>query len=271
MSQSQSGSSIPCIDKRRDIEVRAQEYQTMREVEDSHWWYHILRGLTVEALASRLENGAAVLDAGCGTGGTLAVLRDAGHGWRLSGFDLAPEAVELTRARGFTDVRIASVDEPPRDDACQDAIVSLDVLYFRGVDRPRAMAGFHRALKPGGVLVMNLAAFECLRGSHDVAVSTGKRFTRGEVIEMLREAGFEVEVVHYWNAWLFAPIFVWRQASRLFVGRDATEVASDLSSPPAVLNRALIAMGRLDARLSRWLRIPFGTSVFCVASKRKTK
>lgn len=249
----------------------AREYETMRQVEDTYWWYRTLRGMTVEALTSRLTGGTAVLDAGCGTGGTMAALRDAGRGWRLSGFDLSPQAVEITRARGFTELWTASVNDPPAEDERYDAIVSLDVLYFRGVDREKAMAGFHRALKHGGVLVMNLPAFECLRGSHDVAVSTDKRFTRHEVAAMLREAGFEVEIIHYWNAWLFAPILIWRQVSRLLVADSATEAISDLRQLPTVVNDMLAMAARMDARIGCSLRIPFGTSVFCVASKPKER
>lgn len=251
--------------------MQPHEYETMRSVEDTYWWYRVLRRMVAEELAARLTSTVAILDAGCGTGGMMTAMRTMHSEWRLTGCDLSPQAVELTKARGFQNVRQGSVDNLPDYESTFDAVVSLDVICSSGVDRDKAVRSFHRVLKPGGSLVLNLPAFECLRGSHDSAVAVEKRFTRAEVESMLADAGFEIEVLHFWNAWLFAPIFIWRQVSRLFVASDATEIVSDLHPLPAVMNDMLATIGNLDARLSRMLRIPFGTSVFCVASKRKGK
>lgn len=249
--------------------MQAREYQTMRDVEDTYWWYRVLRGMVLREIAARLPAGAEILDAGCGTGGMMEVLRKARGDWRLTGIDFSSHAVEHTRARGFQNVSAGSVDELKADDGAFDAVISLDVLYFRGVNRERAIAEFHRVLKPGGALILNLAAFECLRGSHDVAVATEKRFTAAEVRALLEGGGFEIEIVRYWNAWLFLPILFWRQISRFVSGQTTEETSSDLNALPWLVNRGLIAMGRFDFMICRLLHIPFGTSVFSVARKRK--
>ena len=66
-----------------------REYDVLRSLEDTYWWYAVLRAGTA-AEVSRLCTGrtdVVLLDAGCGTGGMLTWLRRQGSSWRLSGVD----------------------------------------------------------------------------------------------------------------------------------------------------------------------------------------
>ena len=77
--------------------MKAGQHQLMRQVEDEHWWYRVLRGQVVRALSRMVPEGWSLLDAGCGTGGMLSWLR----GWEAHGCEIAAEAVEHCRARGL--------------------------------------------------------------------------------------------------------------------------------------------------------------------------
>ena len=244
------------------------EYQTMRQVEDTYWWYSTLRGMVVQEVKQRAKAGTArLLDAGCGTGGMMERLRTANGQWKLAGLDLSPDALQITRDRGFDDVTAGSVSELPFANGSFDGLVSLDVLYHDGVDQEKALKEFARVLKPGGFFVLNLPAFKALAGSHDIAVKGVRRYTTGDVRELLAAAGFRVQTLQYWNAWLFLPILAWRTLSRSFHSKESEEAKSDLSSLPGVVNGALSLVSGLDARLCRLTHWPFGTSVFAVAVK----
>lgn len=249
------------------------EYETMRKVEDSHWWYQLLRDMTVRATADALppDKCARLLDAGCGTGGTMQALREHSPCWELHGVDVSPLALEHTRRRGFLHVTEGSVDALVASDASYDGVVSLDVLYHEKVDQEKALREFYRVLVPDGVLLLNLPALDCLRGRHDVAVGGARRYTAEQVSALLRANGFDIERVHCWNAWLFLPVLLVRLLSRrgLSTPDQSTAVASDLPLPAPLLNRVLLALGTLDAALCRLLHAPFGTSVFSVARKPK--
>lgn len=248
--------------------MRAAEYDLMRAVEDRHWWYAVLRSLVQQALAGRLPPRGRLLDAGCGTGGMLAFLLGQICDLNGAGVDSEEEAVRHCHQRGLGTVQMGSVEALPYADGIFDAVLSLDVLYHAGVSEKRALTEMSRVLRPDGLLVLNLPAFDSLRGSHDVAVSGARRYAARQVQGLLEHSSFEVEMIQYWNAWLFLPLLAWRQLSRMKAEQGAAG-ESDLKLTPAWMNALMSGVGRVDAGLCRGLRLPFGSSVFAVARKMK--
>ncbi len=248
-----------------------QEYDVMRHVEDDYWWYILLRELVVDTLSRGLGGrpGATVLDAGCGTGGTLQELQRHHPDWSLRGFDISPLALAHTRRRGFERVVEGSVDAIPFPDHSQDALISLDVICCRGLDPEKALGEFARVLRPGGLLVLNLPAFSVLRGQHDVAVGSERRFTPSAVRHLCCRHGFTVQRLHGWNAWMVPIFLIWRPISRRLISAPE-QARSDLAPLAPQLNALLLAIGRLDARFCRWLSVGIGTSLLTVAVRSET-
>src|SRR5207248_11619072 len=79
------------------------EYHTMRQVEDTYWWYQVLRMEVINDVASSFPGGKTckLLDAGCGTGGMLHTLRETHPEWQVTGLDLSSVAGGDCRHRGF--------------------------------------------------------------------------------------------------------------------------------------------------------------------------
>jgi SAM-dependent methyltransferase len=244
----------------------AHEYQTMRSVEDTHWWYCTLRRIVTNEIQQRLQAAprASLLDAGCGTGGMMAHLRQTDAQWSLTGLDYSQRAVQHTRDRGFDDAMIGSVAELPFEDSSFDGVLCLDVLSHAEVRQEQALAEFSRVLRPGGFLVLNLPAFPFLTGTHDAAVKGVRRYSKRRVETLLEENGFRVETVYYWNAWMFLPVLAWRSMSRLFRSEDEDRTRSDLRMLSRPINDTLAAVSQVDAKICRALRMPLGTSIFAV-------
>ncbi|MFL6530933.1 MAG: class I SAM-dependent methyltransferase [Chthoniobacterales bacterium] len=244
--------------------LAAAEVDIMRSVEDELWWYRALRHHVLASMNPAQPN-FDLLDAGCGSGGMLARIREHFPQSSLTALDFSERALEVTAARN-TGAQLVHgrVDALPFDVAQFDFVLSLDVLTVRGVDDRAAMREFYRVLKPGGRLLVNLPALEFLRGSHDVAVNQTHRVTGAELKGLLREAGFQIEHCTYWNMLLTIPIALVRRVSRLKV---ESEVHSDLRPVWPPLNALLTGLTKAELAISRAIPLPFGSSVFAVARK----
>ena len=242
------------------------EYKIMFEAEDRHWWYQGLRGVLFTLL--RLDEGTSrslkILDAGCGTGGNLAALQEAGFNWE--GFDYSPVAVDFCRARGLERVRIGSIQDIPYADSEFDIVISCDVLNDAGTSHEaQALAELYRVLKPGGRVFLNLPAFSFLRGEHDRATDVARRYTSKVIRLKLSEAGFARVRATYWNMFLFPVVLLVRMLRH---GRGAKgEARSDIAVPPAPVNLVLILIMRLEGQLISFLDLPFGSSLAVVARR----
>jgi SAM-dependent methyltransferase len=242
--------------------MRTDEYKRMFDAEDGFWWYAGVRGLlqrdAVRCLSGKRK--PRVLDAGCGTGRNLQMLRDLACG---GGVDLSIEALQLCRNRGITDLARASILELPLLPESVDMVVSLDVLYHLWVtDDIRALNEFHRVLKPGGWLILQVAAFEFLRGSHDEVVYTRHRYTLRELREKVASAGFRVQRTTYRNALLFPLVLGARILKRRSRGAE-----SDVLMPNPVLNAILHGILKFENILLGFMNLPLGSSVYLVAQR----
>lgn len=244
--------------------MEADEYRKLAEVEDAMWYFRALHAHVERELATALRDGAAaVLDAGCGTGGLIRRLAPRRPAWRWTGVDLEPLASALASERtgGRAEIREASVTALPFGNGTFDAVVSADVLYHVD-DDAAALREFFRVLKPGGVAIVNVPAYRWLWSYHDVAVHSRRRYARGETLAKLRAAGFGDVRATYWNTLPFPLVVARRKFFR--APRGGSDVRLYPAPVEAVFNGAM-ALER------GWLcavgRLPFGSSVLAVAHK----
>jgi SAM-dependent methyltransferase len=248
------------------------EHELMSRAEERHWWYLGLRELLARILAREVHVARPrVLDAGCGTGAHLRLLREVLQPTYLGGFDREPEALRLARPKApGADLYLSDVCDPELHVDALDLVLSIDVIYVPGAER--AYPGLLRMaerLDRGGLMVLHLPAYRWLYSEHDVAVHGTQRFTAREVGALLTGLGLQVELLTYRLCLLF-PLVVLSRLPRLVRPREAPAAArSDLHREPHPrVNGALLAALRAEnAAILRGARLPFGSSVFAVARK----
>ncbi|MGE0545054.1 MAG: class I SAM-dependent methyltransferase [Dehalococcoidia bacterium] len=247
--------------------MKPDEYAAMYAVEDEHWWYVGMRRVA-DALLERRFNGQRgslkILDAGCGTGGNSAHLRAYGS---VTGIDYSAEALAFARERPGLRLARASVESLPFADDAFDLVLSNDVLCHLGVANDRvAMREFTRVLRPGGVLFLQLPAYQWLRSHHDEAVHTGHRYTATEVRQLVTAGGLRVRRVTYANSLLLPAAAAWRAVNRFFPIGVSSE-RSDVRPVAEPVNRLMRAALGLEAPILARRNLPFGLSVIAVAQR----
>jgi SAM-dependent methyltransferase len=241
--------------------------EATHRVERAHFWWVGLRSFVrplVERAVAGLDD-PEILDCGCGTGANLVMLEEYG---RAFGFDLMWRGLEYARDYGQHRLAQASIARIPFADASFDLATAFDVLYSLSEDQEAsAVSEIFRVLRPGGRLIVNVAALRILRGNHSVFGAEVRRSTRRRLRRVLALPGFEVERLTYTNASLFPLMLAVRTAQRLSGLATPEEAGTDLSIPPWPLNALLGTLLRCEARALRAFDMPIGSSLLAVARK----
>lgn len=235
--------------------------------ETRHFWFRGFRHFIAPLVerATRGRTGVRILDCGCGTGANLEYLSRFGLAF---GFDLTPIALRFGRDAGRARMARATVAAVPFPDGTFDLVTSFDVLYALPDTVERAAATeMYRLLKPGGHLIVNVAAMEILRGDHSVLVHEVRRYSRDSLRRLLEDAGFEIIRLTYTNAVLFPPMAALRTLQRRRGLRSEEQAGGDMSVPPEPVNSLLAAALRLESLWVRVFNLPFGSSLLCLARK----
>jgi SAM-dependent methyltransferase len=252
--------------------MEAYEYRTLFEFESFYWWYRGLQAILVDVLRDlHLPTGARVLDAGCGTGRNLQLIRHQ-IAQRTFGFDVSPHAAPFWSRRGLERLCLASTNEIPFPDQTFDLVLSIDVFESENVHETQAYGELWRVARTGGVIVMLFPAYKWLMtASHHEAIHASRRYSRREVVALMRQRPVElVRVTHLFAALLPAMIGYRLALSVLPQKSHSGQPRTDLRQLPAWLDSFLFGIVNAERRVLRRWNLPFGSSILAVARKVNT-
>lgn len=237
-------------------------YSRMAEQELTHWWFAGRREIIAALIAreARLPPAARILEAGCGTGGNLAMLGRLG---RLEGFEFDPEARRLAETHGFPVGFGALPDQVAEPDNAYDLVGLFDVLEHIE-DDVGSLRTLGRKLNPAGTLLVTVPAMPWLWSSHDETHHHFRRYTRASLTSTIRAAGLEPAKVGYFNTLLFPLAVAQRGLDRMTGATTPTDL---MPSPP--LNRVLGSIFRTERHWTGRIPMPFGLSLFAVVKSVK--
>lgn len=225
-------------------------------MEGWHFWFEGRRCLVEELLAGcEPDAEARVLDVGCGTGYNLEFLR--GRGWRMVGIDRQPAGGASAR---LAPVLAADALSLPFASGSFDLVFMLDVLEH--VEDGAAVREVARVLKPGGTLLVTVPAFPFLWSRRDQVAGHLRRYRAASLDRVLRQAGFEPIETRYYQFFLFPLVLLTRWTSR-----DSSTALDAEERPPRVLNSILSVVNRLEVRMGRRIRWPWGSSLASVSRR----
>ncbi len=249
--------------------MEPSEYDRMYQAETRHWWYLGMASITRAIIKQHISptQGLTILDAGCGTGAAMSTFL--GEFGKVTGFDISPLALGFCRVRSLTPLVQASVMKIPFPAGSFDLVTSFDVLYERAVSNDAtALAELFRILRPGGFLLLRLPAYNWLRGQHDHAIHTARRYTASQVAQLLKATGFCLTHITYANTFLFPLALAKRLLERAWPPHpDSSDLSIQTGAFDSLFRHILSSEAPLAARTG----LPFGLSVIALGQKPRER
>jgi len=269
-----------------------QEYTRMHALETNYWWFAGRRAIIGSLLqevpqapgyaarflcsaADVVASPARLLDIGSGTGANLPLLRAfVGKQGRVMGMDFSPLALKFAQSHPEsqgTSLLQGDALHLPFPTATFDVVTMLDVLEHLSDDR-RALSEVQRVLRPGGVLVWSVPAYQSLWSAHDEALHHFRRYEYHALRRLLRKSGFSVWRLSFAMslmppfAWLWRRLVLPFQPHRPPHAKRHSEGAV-LPTVPPTFNHALIAYLKFEGRIMKHRPLNFGTSLVGIAVK----
>jgi SAM-dependent methyltransferase len=120
-----------------------------------------------------------------------------------------------------------------------------------------------RVLRPGGAVVVMVPSGPGLWSYWDEMHGHYRRFNKNTLSEVFTN-GWRLRSLEYSFSWMYPVVWAYR---RVMQRRRRPPMYSDFVDLPSVLNELLVATGRFEGRLQRYVPAPFGTSLCGLWSK----
>jgi SAM-dependent methyltransferase len=247
--------------------MKKEFYPLYYMLEDKHWWFLGRRRIFLKLLDRHFpkSEGARkhrILDVGCGTGTLLKYFSRYGV---AQGVDMDEDAIAFCHMRGAHRVQKVGPLPLPFDDNTFDLITILDVLEHIDDDEG-TLRELYRILRPGGMLMVSVPAYQFLWGPQDEISKHKRRYIAPQIRALLKQTGFQVKKLSYFNTILFPAVAVIRML-RPYLPRTF-QVDSDCTiTKLGPLNRLLARLFALEAPIVKHVSLPFGVSILGLAHK----
>lgn len=236
--------------------MQEQAYAVIRDHQTDHWWFRGRARIVEKVLLAGLKTPVGrILDLGAGFGGMIPLLKPLGEVEALEPYQAAQAALLATGAQ----VHIAPVEDFLRDQPERFDLVTLFDVLEHIEDDDQAVELVHRALRPGGRLILTVPAMPSLWSAHDELHRHYRRYTK-KGLGALLAGRFEIERLSYYNSllWPLAALERW-------LTRRTADQRTEVERSSGLLNGLLYRVFIAEIPLLK-LRFPFPCGVSLLAS-----
>lgn len=246
--------------------MEISEYKNILKIESYHFFYIAHHQLVLNLIKKYIKKSTLnILDAGCGTGLFSKKLETFGN---VTGVDISSYSVKLAKRRRVR-VKKASIVKLPFPDSSFDLVVCIDVLYHLKVESDlKALQEFSRVLKPNGILILRVPAYNWLRRSYDKQVHTRERYNLSNLRKKLIKAGFKPKKLSYINSVLFIGALIEFLIEKVV---QSNKPASPLIKLPKLLNYLMTLVMLMENNLINYINLPFGLGIISVCKNSNKK
>lgn len=244
--------------------MRKKFYEELYLLEEKHWWLIAKREISLKLLEHFIKKrDLKILDIGCGTGKNIETLSKFGKTW---GIDISPQAIKYCKKRGIKNIKLGKADQTGFKKSSFDIITLLDVLEH--VDDNKTLKEIYRILKPNGLLLISVPAYQDLWSKWDEVLRHKRRYSKESLQTLCKKNNFTIKKISYMFSFLLPPVFILRKIKSLLYNND---YPSDFRLTHPVISFLLLGLSRLEHKFVLKKTIPFGTSIICILKKNEKK
>jgi ubiquinone/menaquinone biosynthesis C-methylase UbiE len=172
-------------------------------------------------------------------------------------------AVSLAR-NGFH-VYAQTLDQLKLPDNCLEAVGLFDVIEH--LSNPEdILQEVYRVLKPGGLLLISVPAYQCLFSNFDIQIGHFRRYSRKSLQKLLSESHFQQTVLSNLFFAFLVPAFILRRIPYLL--RFPIKSVETVPTSENRLMKILEPLIRGILTLEMKMKIPFGLSILSESKKQ---
>lgn len=209
-------------------------------------------------------SGKKALDIGCGCGHLVNLMAELG----INGYGIEPDAnlIEIGKKIYGRDIRIKkqSAESLHKIKGKFHSITVIDVLEHLKKDSI-VLKKIKTRLYDNGRVVIVVPAYPFLLGKRDRALGHFRRYSKKQLINLIKDNGFKIKQIRYWNAFGFLPYLI---SEKVFKRALKAEIRTkkDKNIIDLLISRLLFFWFKY---LENNVNFGFGLSLICVAETQK--
>lgn len=238
-------------------------FERLFRLEDGNFWFQSRNALLLWAIRRFFPTTRNFLEIGCGTGFVLAGIGSAHPEISLTGSEIHAEGLVWTsqRLRSAAFLQMDARRIPFESEF--DLIGAFDVIEHITEDE-HVLSEAHRAIRPGGGLLLTVPQHRFLWSAADDYAYHKRRYSRGELVSKVRNAGFTVECCMSFVSILMPALIFSRLFNRSAANYDP-EAEFRIGPSLDKVMRAIMTAER--GMLNAGVRFPFGGSLLLAARR----
>ncbi len=235
--------------------------QSYERLYREHWWWRSREEFLLKVIQGlKLPIKPNILDIGCGDGLFLESLSE--FGGIIEGLESDSSLVSRDSASRHR-IHIGPFDRTFKPNKQYGLILMLDVLEHL----PEPEAALKHAvelLDSDGLVVITVPAFPCLWTTHDDINHHYVRYTKQSLKRLATSASLRIDLMRYFFHWLVPLKLAVRFKEMLILTHPRPP-----KIPTPSVNRAMLAISRLEQRICDRYPFPLGSSLLAVGGRQE--
>lgn len=238
--------------------MEIEQFDWIMKNQDQHWWF-CGRNELIKLWLKKYGNAKSenqILDIGTGYGATFAAVTAYGT---LDALEPYQGCHSILKERGFKN--IYEIENFPNNypNKKYDLVCLFDVLEHIEDDHRALGTIKQKLLLSKGKLIITVPAYQWLWTSHDTINKHFRRYTKSQLVERLKSAGFNNIHCSYFMTLLFPFALIQRIKMKIFPSNHGEEFNQ------SALNTIFKKIFFFEKYLLKLFNLPFGLSIIIIA------